>query len=257
MEGVLAGVITSPGVTGGMIVDDTGRVLVKSVPAMYDDKQLSAIANILLEQQMGLDDAIGGTRMSELRFDLGRVIAKPVASRSLVMLCDHSVNLQMLTIAMNVAAKKMEKIPVAAADAFAPVTPPKQLTPPTSSESGWTFMPLPLDGGKPLLKVVLIEKTAGTYWESMEDHISVNRVTARSIWRHYNLRPSKKFTLVNPKTGQSSTIKVQIIEDDRDKVYDGVVLVTLAAAEHLGVVDGQQVKVEVPVGGGLFGWEGI
>jgi hypothetical protein len=91
----------------------------------------------------------------------------------------------------------------------------------------------------------------------MEEHISVNRATCRSIWRHYHSNPSKKFILGNPKTKTTSVVPLQIIENDKENRYDGVVLMTLAAAEHLGVREGDQVTVEVPKGTGLFGWEGI
>lgn len=250
MESVLRGVLTSPGVMGGLITDDTGQVLVQSLPAMFAQEQVVAAAAVLAEQQIGLEEMTGGVRLGELRFELARVIVRPVAERSMVVICEHGINLQMLSIALNVAAKKLEKLPAA------PAT-PRELSPPTQSGTGWTFMPLALENDKQLLRVMIIEKTAGTFWESMEEHISVNRATCRSIWRHYNSNPSKKFILGNPKTKVTSNIPLQIIENDKENKYDGVVLMTLAAAEHLGVKDGEQVTVEVPKGTGLFGWEGI
>ncbi len=253
MESMLSGVLTSPGVMGGLITDDTGRVLVQSLPAMFVQEQVVAAAAALAEQQIGLEEMTGGVRLGELRFELARVIVRPVAERSIVLICEHGANLQMLSIALNVAAKKLEKLPAPAAVTVAP----RELSPPTQSGTGWTFMPLAIDNGKQLLRVVIIEKTAGTFWESMEEHISVNRATCRSIWRHYNSNPSKKFILGNPMTKVTSSIPLQIIENDKENRYDGAVLITLAAAEHLGVKDSDQVTVEVPKGTGLFGWEGI
>jgi len=50
---------------------------------------------------------------------------------------------------------------------------------------------------------------------------------------------------------------VTVIQHDRDHSYDGKVLVTLALAELLKVKEGDQIRAEVVVGGGYFGWEGI
>lgn len=257
MESVLSGVLTSQGVMGGLVMDDAGHVLVQSLPSMFDQGQVAAAAGLLAEQVIGIEDLTGGVRMGELRFELGKLIVRPVDQRAIVLVCEYGANLQMLAIALNVASKKIEKLPMVAAASTATATAPRELTPPTPSGTGWTFMPLPVENGKQLLRVMVIEKTAGTYWESMEEHISVNRASCRSIWRHYNSNPSKKFILGNPKTKGTASIPLQIIESDKDGMYDGAVLMTLAAAEHLGVKDGEQVTVEVPKGTGLFGWEGI
>lgn len=257
MESILSSVAASQGVMGGLIMDDAGRILVQSLPEMFDPSQVATATAALAEQQIGLEEGTGGVRLAELRFELGKVISRPVGERSIVLICDHAVNLQMLLIALNVASKKLEKMPVTQADAFTPVNRPKELTPPSHSGTGWTFMPLPVENGKQLLRVAILEKTGGTFWESMEEHISVNRPTCRSIWRHYSSNPSKKFILTNPKTGASSNIRLQVIENDKENQFDGVVLMTLAAAEHLGVKEGEQVYVEVPKGTGIFGWEGI
>ena len=257
MEAVLSGVLTSQGVMGGLVMDDSGRVLVESLPSLFDKDQVAHAALVLAEQEIGLEELTGGVRLAELRFELGKLIVRPIAERSLVLICEHGANLQMLSIALNVAAKKIEKIPLAPAASSAAATAPRELTPPTPSGTGWTFMPLPVQNGKQLLRVSILEKTGGTFWESMEEHISVNRATCRSIWRHSSSNPSKKFILANLKTGVSSNIPLQIIEHDKESLYDGMVVLTLAAAEHLGVKEGDQGTVEVPKGTGLFGWEGI
>jgi hypothetical protein len=48
-----------------------------------------------------------------------------------------------------------------------------------------------------------------------------------------------------------------VIQHDRDHVYDGKVLVTLALAELLKIKDGDQIRAEVVQGKGFLGWEGI
>lgn len=257
MEAVLRSVVTSPGVIGGMIVDDSGQLLVRSMPDMYDSSQLARVGTLLAEQQFGLEEATGGVKQSEIRFELGKLVARAAGERALVLLCEPGVNLQVLSIALNVAAKKLEKLPVQPAVQQGTPTQPSQMTPPLQSGTGWTFMPLQVENGKMLLQVQIVEKTGGTFWSSMEEHVSVNRSTCRSVWRHYSSRPSKKFSLTNPRSNVNSIISLDIIEDDKENIFDGKVLITLAAAEHLQVKEGDMVAVEVPKGTGLFGWEGI
>ena len=257
METVLRSVVTSPGVIGGMIADDAGQLLVRSIPDLYDSGQLAKVATLLMEQQFGLEEATGGVRLTEIRFELGKLIARSVGERSLILLCEPGVNIQVLSIALNVAAKKLEKLPVQSSAPQASSVQPSQMTPPLQSGTGWTFMPLQVENGKMLLQVQIVDRTGGTFWSSMEEHVSVNRATCRSIWRHYSSRPSKKFLLTNPRNNTNSIISLDIIEDDKESLFDGRVLITLAAAEHLQVKDGDRIIVEVPKGTGLFGWEGI
>jgi len=109
MEAVLSGVLTSQGVMGGLVMDDSGRVLVESLPSLFDKDQVAHAALVLAEQEIGLEELTGGVRLAELRFELGKLIVRPIAERSLVLICEHGANLQMLSIALNVAAKKIEK----------------------------------------------------------------------------------------------------------------------------------------------------
>ncbi len=257
METVLRGAVTSPGVIGGMITNESGQLLVRSMPDMYDSGQLGRLANLLVEQQYGLEEATGGVRQSEIRFELGKLIVRMAGERSLVLLCEPSVNLQVLSIALNVASKKLEKLPVQAVTPEVTAVQPSQLTPPLQSGTGWTFMPLQVENGKMLLQVQIVEKSAGTFWDSMEEKVSVNRATCRSIWRHYSSRPSKKFCLTNPQNKVTTLAPLYVIEDDKENIFDGRILITLAAAEHLQIKEGDRVMVEIPTGTGLFGWEGI
>jgi predicted regulator of Ras-like GTPase activity (Roadblock/LC7/MglB family) len=257
MEAVLRSAVTSPGVIGGLIANDAGQLLVRSMPDLYDSTQLSRVSTILMEQQFGLEDATGGIKQAEIRFDLGKLIVRSVGDKILVLLCEQGTNVQVLSIALNVASKKLEKIPAPLPHAHSGTTSPTALTPPLQSGTGWTFMPLQVEDGKMLLQVHIVEKNAGNFWDSMSEQVSVNRATCRSIWRHYSTRPSKKFTLTNPKNKVNTTTPLYIIEDDKENMYDGRALLTLAIAEHLQLNEGDRVVITVPIGTGVFGWEGI
>lgn len=257
MEAILRSVVTSPGVIGGMIVDDTGQPLVRSMPDLFDAAQLARVSALLLEQQFGLEEATGGVRQTELRFELGKLIGRSIGERSLVLLCEPAVNIQVLSIALNVAAKKLEKLPLQPSASPVSTAQPTALTPPLQSGTGWTFMPLQVEGGKLLLQVHINEKSGGTFWDSMTEQVSVNRATCRSIWRHYSTRPSKKFSLTNPRNGINDIVPLHVIEDDKESMFDGRALISLATAEHLKVQEGDMIQITVPQGTGLFGWEGI
>lgn len=257
MEAVLRSVVTSPGVFGGLIANDAGQLLVRSMPDLYDSEQLARVSTILMEQQFGLEDATGGVKQAEIRFELGKLIARPVADKTLVLLCEQSVNIQVLSIALNVAAKKLEKLPSQPPASRPSAAQPTAMTPPLQSGTGWTFMPLQVEDGKMSLQVLIVEKSAGTFWDSMSEQVSVNRATCRSIWRHYSSRPSKKFSLTNLKNKVNAIVPLHVIEDDKESLFDGRVLITIATAEHLHVQEGDRLEVTVPHGTGMFGWEGI
>ncbi len=257
METVLRGVVTSPGVIGGMITDDSGQLLIRSMPDMYENAQLSKVGVLLMEQQFGLEDVTGGVKQSEIRFELGKLIFRLAGERSIILLCEPAVNIQVLSIALNVASKKLEKLPLQQPVIQTASPQSQEMTPPLKSGTGWTFMPLQIENGKMLLQVQIVEKNGGTFWDSMEEQVSVNRATCRSIWRHYSTRASKKFMLTNPQNGIETIAPLYVIEDDRENLFDGVVMITLATAEHLKIKAGERVVVTVPIGTGKFGWEGI
>ena len=92
MEAVLRSVVTSPGVIGGMIVDDNGQLLVRSMPDVYDSNQLARVGTLLAEQQFGLEEATGGVKQADIRFELGKLVARSAGAHALVLLCESGVN---------------------------------------------------------------------------------------------------------------------------------------------------------------------
>ncbi len=166
------------------------------------------------------------------------------------------VNLQVLSIALNVASKKLEKMPAQPVLQQAAASHLSQLTPPLQSGTGWTFMPLQVENGKMLLQY---RSWTGpeVLRSSMEEHVSVTGLPVVASGAITAPAPQRNFSLTNPRNKINSIISLDIIEDDKENLFDGRVLITLAAAEHLQVKDGDRVMVEVPKGTGLFGWEGI
>jgi predicted regulator of Ras-like GTPase activity (Roadblock/LC7/MglB family) len=110
MQTVLQSLHSVPGIIGGVLSDDDGGVLAHSFPPIFDLSALQTISSGLNYNIMGLQDATGGVKLLDLRFEHGRIIVKPLLNHFLLMLCEPNLNLQLLSISMNVAIKKIEKL---------------------------------------------------------------------------------------------------------------------------------------------------
>jgi predicted regulator of Ras-like GTPase activity (Roadblock/LC7/MglB family) len=110
MEEVLKQIKTVPGTLGCMVYDLHGYVVSHVFPSIFDKKVLSATVTIMSQNLPGLMELTGGVRMVDFRFQSGRVVVKPVVGGCLVILCDASINLQLLLISMNLAIKQVETI---------------------------------------------------------------------------------------------------------------------------------------------------
>jgi len=266
MQTIMLGLAAVPGVMGGMFSDERGNILANSFPPLFDQGMLRGAAELLQDNTIGLQEATGGVKLFDMRFELGRVIIKALPRMFLVLLCQPSVNVQLLLISMNVAIKKIEKMTVdnllvqaahqALPQVHIPQSAPHTLRPVTAAPIYSDYRALVDDKGV-LLTCEIIKKTAGTFWDSMSDQASINRNTAFEISSFFKSGPFKKLTITNRVSKGSKSVPVTIIEHDRDHAYDGKVLVTLALAELLNVGEGDQIRAEAVIGGGLFGWEGI
>jgi len=110
MESIILSLTTVPGVIGGMLTDEQGNILGQSFPPTFDQGTLKRAADLLLDNMAGMQDATGGAKLFDMRFELGRIIIKALPRMFLVMLCNPSVNVQLLLISLNVASANLEKI---------------------------------------------------------------------------------------------------------------------------------------------------
>lgn len=266
MQSVMLGLTTVPGVMGGMLSDERGSILAHSFPPFFDHGILKGAADLLLDNTVGLQEATGGVKLFDMRFELGRVIIKTLPRMFLVILCQPSVNVQLLLISINVAIKKLEKLSAdsqlvqAAPQAMPLVHMPQQFAASsrqTAATHTYSDYRAVTDAKGVLLTCEIIRKTAGTFWESMTDQASINRNTAIEVSNFFSAGPFKKLTITNRASGISKHVPVTVIQHDRDHVYDGKVLLTLALAELLNVKEGDQIRAGLQIGGGFLGWEGI
>ena len=254
MQAVLQSLHSVQGVIGGLLTDDDSSVMAHTFPPVFDLTSLQEVCSNLNFNVMGLNDATGGVKLLDLRFAHGRVIAKSMPNLLLLLLCEQTINLQLLSISINVAIKKLEKIMVQ------PVLPsPTHHVQPVPHLIAATSVPTSIrtDEKGVLLTTEILRKTASTFWDSMIESASITKTTSHDISNHFNIGPFKNITLYNKATGKSARVPVQVIQYDKDGSYSGKIVITLSLAEQLQAKDGDQLVAEAVVGGGLFGWEGI
>jgi predicted regulator of Ras-like GTPase activity (Roadblock/LC7/MglB family) len=109
MQTVMLGLKSVPGVMGSMLSDTQGNVLVHSFPLIFDQATLTNIAMLISDNSLGLQEATGDVKLIDIRYELGRIIIKTLPRCFVTVLCEPGINVQLLTITLNVVIKKLEK----------------------------------------------------------------------------------------------------------------------------------------------------
>jgi len=264
MQAIMLGLTSVPGVMGGMLSDERGNILAHSFPPYFDTATIKGAAELLQDNTVGLQDATGGVKLFDIRFELGRLIIKTLPHMFVTVLCQPTVNIQLLFISLNVAIKKLERVSIdlTPPQPAIPATPQTQILPTAvaahpASVAAYSNYRAASDSKGVLLTCETMKKTAGTFWDSMADNASVNRDTAFEISNFFKIGPFKKLTVTNCTTGISKHVPIAVIQHDRDHIYDGKIILTQALTELLHVTEGDQIRVTVVVGGGILGWDGI
>ena len=110
MQALLQSMSSVPGVVGGMVCVPEGRVVARSLPQGFDDALLEEAASVLADGCVGLDTVTGPLGLVDLRYAEARIVARPIEQGLLLLLCNKSVNLQLLLISLAPTAKKIEKL---------------------------------------------------------------------------------------------------------------------------------------------------
>lgn len=256
MQAIMLGLTTVPGVMGAMISDERGNVLAHSFPSYFDAGTIKGAADLLQDITVGLQDATGGVKLYDIRFALGRLIIKTLPRMFIVVLCQPTANIQLLLISLNVAIKKLENI----SDVSLPVQPAQQAAPPVKAPPA-TAAPRPVTAApagyravsddKGVLLTCEVMKNAETFFGV--DAASVNKNTAAEISGFFETGPFKKLTVTNLANGIKKRVPVSVLPHDRDGAYDGKISPSKSLFESLRAKEGDQVRVEIVTGGGLFG----
>jgi predicted regulator of Ras-like GTPase activity (Roadblock/LC7/MglB family) len=131
MEDILKDINAMIGVTGSFVCNDEGQVSASALPDLFDETILSTVGQTMAQTMAGLTTArrrkIGDI---DLVYDQGRLIAKNLGEGCLCILCVRNINMPLLNLTANVAAKKLaarlkgRERPSSRRKAKAPASPP-------------------------------------------------------------------------------------------------------------------------------------
>ncbi|GFO54027.1 hypothetical protein GMSM_10340 [Geomonas sp. Red276] len=262
MLAVMQQINSVPGVMGCFVCGDDGKVSEQAFPPLYDLPMLEEAALAITDCALAMEHSTGGLEFLDLRFNDVRVLVKTLTKSYLLLLCQKDINLSLLTMSLNVAAKRLDRLVAARESAAqapqaAPQAPP--LAAPMAAPAYQPQAPaaIPVVGKGLGLSVLVQEKTASTYWASMLASVAMNRSTAVQLSDHFKTGTFRKVKLTNMTTKVSKKFPVTIITSDSDHLYDGKAILTLGAIEAIGAKAGDTVMAELDIGGGLLGWEMI
>lgn len=245
MEAVLRQLQTVPGVLGALVCNEDGGVEGHAFSFPVEPQHLSSAASILSDSSIGLQQATGEVEFLDIRYGEHRIVVKPHGQKFVFLLCSKGINLSLLSMNLNVAVKKLAKTAMPAPSL------------PTQQEVAMKAA-VAAEAGKGLrLAVELMQSNGGTYWANMKNIVAINHSTALSISNFYKTGGFKKLKLTNPATKRGKSFPIVMIDDDKERRFDGKVIISLATAEVLRVQDGDTLTAELAIGGGIFGWEGV
>lgn len=227
MKEILQHINSVDGVIGSALFGQKGEVLVHAFPALIDAASLEKAASLTLECSHGLQ--ISQTLdLLDLRYSDGRILVKAFPGALLFLLCTNGINLQLLSITLNLAIKKLEaKLPMEA--------------PPAAGQSA-AEAPGPNDGKLRMNISHLANKQASASFDSL-GMIALSQPTSQYISDFYKT-PFKKLTLTNVAAGTSGTFPVMVMKD-MDQRYDGTVVVGPGIEKKLKVGEGDKVEVRI------------
>jgi predicted regulator of Ras-like GTPase activity (Roadblock/LC7/MglB family) len=110
METILKDINAVVGVTGSFVCDDEGHIMARLMPDIFDENLLSPVARTIAQTIAGLKVArrrkVGDV---DLLYDQGRLIVKSLEEGCLCILCVKRINVPLLNLTANLAAKKLEE----------------------------------------------------------------------------------------------------------------------------------------------------
>jgi len=249
---VLQQINTVPGVMGSLILNDEGCLSWRLFPPLFDASMLEEAASAVADGMIALEGPTGGADLIYFRFRDARVVVKTMPSSYLFLLCGKEVSLQLLSMSLNVAAKRIERLVSSRKDQ------PDHMVQPSAIQPNATHAAtLPVVGRGLGLQVQLMKSTSFTYWDNMLESLAINRFTSVQLSDHFKTGSFKKLKLTNLSTKTSKKFPVRIVKDDSEHMFDGKAVISLAAMESLGMKQGDSVMVEIDLGGGFLGWEGV
>ena len=227
MKDILQHINSVDGVIGSAIFSQKGDVLAHAFPPLIDAAALKNAASLTLECTHGLQMS-QTLDLLDLRYSDGHILVKAFPGALLFLLCANSIKLQVLSISLNLAVKKLEAKLISEAPAAAPQSARE------ASGSG--------DGLLRMSISHLANKQASASFDSL-GMVAVSQPTSQYISDYYKT-PFKKLTLTNSASGTSGTFPVMVMKD-MDQQYDGTVVVGPGIEKKLKVSEGEKVEIRI------------
>jgi predicted regulator of Ras-like GTPase activity (Roadblock/LC7/MglB family) len=223
MQDILRHINSVEGVIGSAVFSEKGEVMSHAFPPLIDAVTLKMIAGLALECLHGLQIA-QTLDLLDLRYAEGRIIIKTFPGAMLCLLCAKSINLPVLTITLNLAAKKLEALL------------PKEAELAESAEE---------HHDKPILRLNishLANREASSSFDSL-GMIAVSQPTSSYISDFYK-SAFKRLILTNTTAGTSGIFPVMVMKDI-DQQFDGTIIVGPGIEKKLKVSEGDKVEVKL------------
>lgn len=236
MKDILRHINSVDGVMGCAVFSLKGDLVDHAFPALIDAASLKKAASLTLECFHGLQ--VSQTLdLLDLRYSDGRILVKAFPGAMLFLMCANSINLQVLSITLNLAAKKLEaKLPSVATEVL--VAPVIQSAPLQSAVEDSASS----DGLLRMKISHLANKQASASFDSL-GMVAVSQPTSQYISDFYKT-PFKKLVLTNTVAGTSGTFPVMVMKD-MDQQYDGTVVVGPGIEKKLKVSEGDKIEVKI------------
>jgi len=226
MQDILRYINSVEGVIGSAVFNDHGAVVDHVFPPLIDANSLKTAAGLVLECAHGLQIA-QSLDILDLRYAEGRIIIKTFPGALLCLLCAKNVNLQVLTITLNLAVKKL--------DALLPAGAAPAKTTASAEEAG--------DSSILRLRIShLANRDASKSFDSL-GMIAVSQPTSSYIGEFYKTA-FKKLTLTNTAAGTSGTFAVMVMKD-LDPQFDGTIIVGPGIEKKLQVSEGDKIEIKI------------
>lgn len=221
MQTILQQITALDGVIGCSLYNSQGEILAAACPLLLDEKQLGAVAAVIIEclKQLQISETMVGM---ELRFSEGRLIVRPLTGAFISVLCSKQVNLSMVTITLNLALRKLEQM----------------LPKPGVSPS--VAVPSAIESEGMSLRIAYLKKGDVSSSFDQLGMVAVSQVTAKQL-RDFFGRMSKKIT-VRTMAGESGVFPLMTI-NDVDMLYEGALVVGPSIERKLKLEEGTRVTI--------------
>jgi predicted regulator of Ras-like GTPase activity (Roadblock/LC7/MglB family) len=110
MESILEDINAVVGVTGCFVCDNEGKALALALPGVFDVEVVSSAGRTAMQTVLGLQTT-RRRRVNDLDllYKEGRVIVKSLGEGCLCILCVRNINVPLLNLTANLAARKLTK----------------------------------------------------------------------------------------------------------------------------------------------------